>query len=124
MIADDRPEGMRDAGLRPRLPVGRYDVPPTPPGLRVEREFDQAKADRLVADFEKAIGDAAEPSHLEALRIRLLDAMTANRISSLQASRLIAAVLRRLEGTDHELRRISPDGADAPFSFSRKAGVR
>jgi hypothetical protein len=48
--------------------------------------------------------------------------MTANRLSMLQASKLIALVLRKIEGTGHEMRRIMPDGTDVPVSSTTREG--
>jgi hypothetical protein len=113
---------MKEAGLRPRFPVDRYVIPPPPAGLRIEAELDEAKAARLVTEFTALIADTTEPDQLEALRIRLLDTMTANRLSMLQASKLIALVLRKIEGTGHEMRRIMPDGTDVPVSSTTREG--
>jgi 2-methylcitrate dehydratase PrpD len=77
--------------------------------------LDAEKASRLVTEFTAVVHDTAEPDQLESLRIRILDTMTANRLSMLQASRLIALVLRKIEGTEFECRRIMPDGTDAPI---------
>ena len=116
MNFDNRPEWMKEAGLRPVFPKDRYVIPPAPTGLRIERELDPEKASRLVTEFTAVIADTVEPDQLESLRIRILDTMTANRLSMLQASRLIARVLQKIEGTDYEMRRIMPDGTDVPVS--------
>jgi hypothetical protein len=122
MNFDNRPEWMKEAGLRPVFPKDRYVIPPAPAGLRIEAELDPLKAARLVTEFTALIADTTEPDQLEALRIRLLDTMTANRLSMLQASRLIALVLRKIEGTGHEMRRIMPDGTDVPVSSTTREG--
>ena len=122
MKFDDRPEWMKEAGLRPRFPVDRYVIPPPPAGLRIEAELDPVKAARLVTDFTAVIADTAEPDQLESLRIRLLDAVAGNRLSILQASKLVALVLRKIEGTGHEMRRILPDGTDVPVSSTTREG--
>ena len=122
MKFDDRPDWMKEAGLRPRFPVDRYVIPPPPDGLRIEADLDPAKAARLVTEFTALIADTTEPAQLEALRIRLLDTMTANRLSMLQASKLIALVLRKIEGTGYEMRRILPDGTDVPVSSTTREG--
>ena len=116
MKFDDRPEWMKEAGLRPRFPKDRYVIPRPPAGLRIEAELDEAKAARLATEFAAVVADTTEPDQLEALRIRLLDTVNANRLSMVQASRLVALVLRKMEGTGHEMRRIMPDGTDVPVS--------
>jgi hypothetical protein len=122
MKFDDRPEWMKELGLSPRFPKDRYVIPPPPAGLRIESELDPVKAARLVTEFTALIADTTEPDQLEALRIRLLDTMTANRLSMLQASKLVALVLRKIEGTAHEMRRIMPDGTDVPVSSTTREG--
>ncbi len=116
---DNRPEWMRELGLSPRIPGDRYVIPRAPSGLRIEPELDPEKAGRLGTEFTTVIEDTIDPDDLEALRIRILDTMTAERLSMIQASRLIALVLRKIEGTGYELRRVLSDGTDVAVATNR-----
>ena len=97
-------------GLRPRLRADCFPVPPIPVDLVMEKEFDQAKAARLESDMEAAIDAAEDADGLDWLRVKALDAMTANRLAAEQAFRLVVRVLRRLDGSVHVAGRITPAG--------------
>jgi hypothetical protein len=113
-VIDDRPEWLRELGKWPVLPKQRYPVPPIKGSIRVEKTFDADSAAGLVKDYEAAISSVADADEAEELRGMILDAMTANRISPVQAVRLITSVILKIEGGTGS-RRILPDGTDAPL---------
>lgn len=103
-------EWLKESGLRAKPAVDPFPVPPIPPGLKVERHLDEGKAARLVTDFEVAIEHEDTRDGLAWLMGKVLDSMTANRLSSRQAFRLVAAVVRKVNGGGHRACKITPAG--------------
>lgn len=101
---------MKDAGLRAKPAVDTFPVPPIPAGLKVERHLDEAKALRLVTDFGAAIEAEDDRGGLEWLMGQVLNTMTANRITSLQAHRLVSQIVRKVNGGGHRACRVTRDG--------------
>ena len=122
---DGRPPWLRDDGRQAAAAKHRYAIPPVPAalkGISDTKPLDEEKADRLFREFMTVVDEADGTEGLEELRLQVLDTMTANRISSLQAVRLIAAIIRRIEGGDHVARRIMPDGTDRPLGLGGEYG--
>jgi hypothetical protein len=114
----ERPEWMKDLGLWPRFPM-----PQIKGAAKVERHLEPRASEKLVADYQAVTNDTQGREALDQLRGMILDAMTANRITPWQASRLITEILLKIEGKEAVgMRRIMPDGTDEPLRIGGSHG--
>jgi hypothetical protein len=88
-------------------------VPPISGSITVQKEIDPIAASRLEQDFVLVI-ESCRPEDEYDLNQRILDAMTANRLSSRQAMNLLGSLFAKLDGGPG-MNRIDADGNAVPY---------
>lgn len=110
----DVPNWLQEIGRRPRPHDTGRPVPPISGSVTVQKELDDNAAARLEQDFRSVI-DSCQPDDEHELNGRILDAMTANRITSRQALGLLRALFAKFDG-GLGMSRIDADGNPQPYS--------
>lgn len=113
-MSEDVPQWLQEIGRRPRPRETGRPVPPISGSVAVQKELDANAAARLEQDF-RAVIDSCQPEDEYDLNGRILDAMTANRITSRQALGLLGALFAKFDGGPG-MSRIDADGNPQPFS--------
>lgn len=109
MNSEDLPQWLREIGRRPMIrQIGR-PVPPISGSVRVEREFNPTLAASLERDLNAAIQDSTADQEHD-LHVRILDYMTANRLSSDQAYRLLLSLWEKNGGDSPGLSKVDSEG--------------
>lgn len=114
MSAEELPQWLREIGRRPKPHESGRPIPSMPDGLRREKEVDEAAASKLEKDFRFVI-ETCDKADEHQVNARILDAMTANRLRSDQAYRLLSALFRRFDNC-HGISRIDADGNPQPLN--------
>lgn len=114
MSAEDLPQWLREIGRRPKPHDSGRATPPVPHGLRRENEVDEAAASKLEKDFRFVI-ETCDKADEQQVNARILDAMTANRLRSDQAYRLLSALFRRFDNCQG-ISRIDSNGNPQPLN--------
>jgi hypothetical protein len=96
MQSEDLPQWLIDIGRRPATRTTGRPVPPISGSVKVAAELDEDAAAKLEKDFRIAI-DLCGPEDEPDINGRILDAMTGNRISSVQAHRLLCALFSKFD---------------------------
>lgn len=112
-MSEDVPQWLQDIGRRARPHETGRPVPPISGSITVQKELDATEAARLDQDFRTVI-ESCGPEDEYDLNGRILDAMTANRISSRQAMTLLGALFAKFDG-GHGMCRIDADGKPVPY---------
>jgi hypothetical protein len=110
---DDLPQWLQEIGRRPRPHNTGRPVPPISGSITVQKELDQNAATRLEQDFRVVI-ESCGPEDEYDLNQRILDAMTANRLSSRQAMNLLSSLFSKFDGGPG-LNRIDANGNPVPY---------
>ena len=97
MKTEDLPQWLVEMGRRPAVRQTGRPVPPISGSIKHAKEFDEAAAATLERDYMTVI-ETSTPQDEYELNGRILDAMTANRLSSSQTYRLLVALYRRTDG--------------------------
>lgn len=112
-MSNDVPQWLQDIGRSPsKHQLGRQ-VPPISRSITVQRELDAKESSRLDQDFRTVIELCTQEDEYE-LNGRILDAMTANRISSRQAMNLLGELFAKLDGGPG-MNRIDSEGNPIPY---------
>jgi hypothetical protein len=106
MAEDAAPEWMIAEKVSPKQkPVGR-PVPPIPPHLKgasMTKPVDAASAARIESDFSDLIQASSAADEFD-IHSRILDCMDENRISPVQANRLLKSLFHLVDGGPGMLR--------------------
>lgn len=109
MKDEDLPQWLRETGRRPKIrQIGR-PVPPISGSVRVEKDFNPTMAAVLEHDLNAAIDDSTIDQEHD-LHVRILDYMTANRLASDQANRLLLRLWAKNGEASFGLSRVDGNG--------------
>lgn len=109
MNDEDMPQWLRETGRRPMIRHTGRPVPPISGSVRVERDFNETRALSLERDLNAAIQDST-PEQENYLHVLVLDYMTANRLSSGQAYRLLLSLWAKNGDLQPGLSRVDSSG--------------
>jgi hypothetical protein len=96
-MSDNQPQWLNEIGRRAQVRVTGRPVPPISGSVSVAKELDEKAAAVLEQDFRTVIDQCDERDEVD-VNGRILDAMTANRLSSKQAVRLLRALFKKIDG--------------------------
>lgn len=113
MTSDDVAQWLQDIGRRAKPHETGRPVPPISGAITVQKDLDTNAAARLEQDFRTVI-ESCGPEDEYDLNGRILDAMTANRLSSRQAMNLLGSLFAKFDGGPG-MNRIDADGNPVPF---------
>lgn len=113
MPSDELPRWLTEIGRRPVPHNSGRPVPQISGSITVQKELDPTESARLEQDFRTVIDSCCHEDEYE-LNGRILDAMTANRISSRQAMVLLGALFAKFDGGEG-MSRIDSDGNAVPY---------
>jgi len=114
MTAQELPQWLQEIGRTPKPHNSGRPVPPTAGSIKREQELDEPAAARLESDFRLVIESCTEDQE-QAVNGQVLDAMAGNRLSSLQAYRLLSSLFRRFDGCQG-ISRIDSEGNPQPLN--------
>lgn len=113
-MSDDVPQWLQEIGRRAAAHDSGRPVPHIPHGLARAKELDEAAALRLEQDYRVVLDTCTEDDEPQ-LNAQILDAMTANRLSSKQAYVLLSALFRKFSGSQG-ISRIDAEGNAQPLN--------
>jgi len=114
MTAQELPQWLQEIGRTPKPHNCGRPVPPTSGAIRKEQTLDDRAAGLLEQDFRAVIESCSQDQEAE-INGQVLDAMAGNRLSSLQAYRLLSSLFRRFDGCQG-ISRIDVEGNPQPLN--------
>lgn len=97
MSTEELPKWLQEIGRSPRPQSAGRPVPAIPHGMKREPELDEHAAAKLERDYRFVIESCSQEEEQQ-LNAKMLDAMTANRLSSKQALQLLRSLFAKFDG--------------------------